>query len=321
MSSPQATSSSPGSPPRCQQLPAGKQFAFTIVDDTDHATIERVGPVYKLLAELGLRTTKTLWTNEPTLPSPYDGSSTAADPSYRRFLQDLKADGFELALHGVTMHSSKRTEIEQGLAWYREWFGAMPRCHINHFKNADNIYWGRARLSNPASRLIHAVASREPASQGHVQGSEYFWGDICQRHISYVRSFTYRETNLLRLGLPLVYADTQRPYAKRMFISTEGGELDSYLDAVGEEKQDQLSSEGGVCILYTHFGAGFVEHGQLNPRFELLMRRLAALDGWFVPASELLDALCQGGCANVSSKQRRELEFQWMRGRLRHGSS
>jgi len=39
--------------------PNGKRFAFTIVDDTDWAAVERVKPVYDLLARLGLKTTKT----------------------------------------------------------------------------------------------------------------------------------------------------------------------------------------------------------------------------------------------------------------------
>src|SRR5437899_2238785 len=41
--------------------PEGKDFAFTIIDDTDNATLARIRPIYELLSELGLRTTKTVW--------------------------------------------------------------------------------------------------------------------------------------------------------------------------------------------------------------------------------------------------------------------
>lgn len=302
-------------------IPQGKRFAFTVVDDTDHATAANVGPVYRLLSELGLRTTKTLWTDEPTEPSPYAGSSSASDDAYRAFLTGLQDDGFELALHGVRMHSSPRADVEAGLQKFAEWFGGMPRMHINHFRNRDNVYWGRARLSGLAHNAIYRVASREPASLGHVEGSDCFWGDLCQEHIDYVRSFTYRETNLLRLGVPLAYGDPQRPFAKRMFVSTEGGDLDSFLAALSEQKQDELEAEGGVCIMYTHFGAGFTEGGELNPRFEQLMRRLAAKQGWFVPASEMLDAICEIECPSVGRRARSRLERQWIKERLRHGSS
>ena len=41
--------------------PGGKSFAFTVFDDTDRATVENVGPVYRFLAELGFLTTKSVW--------------------------------------------------------------------------------------------------------------------------------------------------------------------------------------------------------------------------------------------------------------------
>jgi hypothetical protein len=43
------------------RFPNNKKFAFTILDDTDLSTAENVGPVYRLLAELGMRTTKSVW--------------------------------------------------------------------------------------------------------------------------------------------------------------------------------------------------------------------------------------------------------------------
>lgn len=302
-------------------LPPGKRFAFSVVDDTDRSTIESVGPVYRLLASLGIRTTKTLWTAPATESSPYEGSATASEPAYRDFCRDLQADGFELAMHGTTMHSARRPAIEQGLADFAEWFGAMPRMHVNHFKNADNLYWGQARVSTTPCRQIYRVASRQPSSAGHVEGSPHFWGDLAKRHVEYVRSFTYRETNLLRLGLPLAYGDPLRPFANRMFISTEGGDRDSFVAAIGEQRQDELAAEGGICIMYTHFGAGFVEDGTVDPRVESLLRRLAAKAGWFVPASELLDAVCQSGCPPITKQQRRSLERHWIKERLRHGAS
>ena len=302
-------------------LPPGKRFAFTVVDDTDHSTIENVGPVYRLLSELGLLTTKTVWTVAPTEPNRYDGSATAAEPEYRDFCRSLQADGFELASHGATMHSSKRADTEVGLQRFGELFGALPRMHINHFKNRENLYWGQARVSGGLQKAAYRVASRAPASLGHVEGSEYFWGDLCREHVDYVRSFTYRETNLARLGGPLVYEDCERPYAKRMFISTEGGDLESFLAMLTDNKQDRLEEAGGICIMYTHFGDGFVQGGRLDPRFERAMRRLAGKPGWFVPASEMLDAVCQSECPAIDSRRRNRLERRWLRERLRHGPS
>ncbi|MCJ7777683.1 MAG: hypothetical protein MUP16_05150, partial [Sedimentisphaerales bacterium] len=41
--------------------PNGKDFAFTVFDDTDLATLENVREVYSLLADYGFRTTKLVW--------------------------------------------------------------------------------------------------------------------------------------------------------------------------------------------------------------------------------------------------------------------
>ena len=43
------------------QFPGGARFAFTVMDDTDVATVENVRPIYRLLDSLGMRTTKTVW--------------------------------------------------------------------------------------------------------------------------------------------------------------------------------------------------------------------------------------------------------------------
>ena len=36
-------------------LPSGRDFAFTIFDDTDYGTVENLRPVYRFLSELGVR--------------------------------------------------------------------------------------------------------------------------------------------------------------------------------------------------------------------------------------------------------------------------
>ena len=45
-------------------FPGVKRFAFTVFDDTDHATVRNTAPVYALLEELGI-TTKSVWVYPP----------------------------------------------------------------------------------------------------------------------------------------------------------------------------------------------------------------------------------------------------------------
>ena len=44
-----------------KRWPEDKGFAFTIFDDTDYQTAENTREVYSFLADLGLKTTKSIW--------------------------------------------------------------------------------------------------------------------------------------------------------------------------------------------------------------------------------------------------------------------
>ncbi len=68
-------------------FPGGARFAFTVIDDTDVATVANVGPLYRLLESLGMRTTKTVWPLACPEGSPdYQGSETLEDPGYLAFV-------------------------------------------------------------------------------------------------------------------------------------------------------------------------------------------------------------------------------------------
>src|SRR5690348_13308057 len=146
-------------------FPNGKQFAFTIIDDTDVATVENVGPIYRLLEELGMRTTKTVWPFRcPDESTDFAGSQTLEDPEYVEFVLDLQRRGFEIASHGATMESSNRQRTLLGLERMRTTFGAYPIVHANHANNRENLYWGTARVDNPVVRTLYRRAMPERVS-------------------------------------------------------------------------------------------------------------------------------------------------------------
>ena len=101
------------------QWPGGEAFAFTIFDDQDSQTLEEGREVYAFLRDAGLRTTKGVWpVRGPREPSDY--GATCSEPDYRAWALDLHAEGFEIALHNVTAHTSTREETRQGLERFRE---------------------------------------------------------------------------------------------------------------------------------------------------------------------------------------------------------
>ena len=143
------------STPRPIRFPDGKRFAFSIIDDTDMTTLERVKPVYDVLQKSRVRGTKTVWVRESNdeAHSTNKGDSLR-NPSYRQFVLDLQSKGFEIALHGIRGGSSRRGEISEGLEESRQVVGRYPRMHINHSQNRDNIYWGKHVLSVTPYRWV-----------------------------------------------------------------------------------------------------------------------------------------------------------------------
>src|SRR3954464_4233273 len=71
------------------KFPDNRKFAFTILDDTDLSTIDNVGPIYQLLAELGMRTTKSVWPLA-SVPEGRQGGDSLQEADYLRFVLDLQ---------------------------------------------------------------------------------------------------------------------------------------------------------------------------------------------------------------------------------------
>jgi len=278
--------------PRPITFPDGKRFAFTIVDDTDMATLERVKPLYELLHRYGLRTTKTVWVLESTelTHSPNQGESLH-DSAYRAFILDLKSKGFEIALHGVRGGSSPRRDIISGLEEFRGLLGQYPVIHVNHSLNRDNVYWGEHRWSFAPFRWAYAFISKHEFS-GQDSSSNYFWGDLLKEHVQYVNQFTYGDINLLMVNPSMPYRLADKPYVSYWFPTADGDNLDRFVDLLRTENLDRLEREGGVCLVYAHMGAGsFNRDSGADPRFEDRLNDLSSRNGWFAPASEILDYL------------------------------
>ncbi len=300
--------------------PEGKTFAFTVFDDTDRATPGNFERVYDCLRDNGMRTTKSVW---PIRGSPNHkvGGATCEDPEYLAYIRELRGDGFEIGFHGATYHSSERATIARGLEYFRELFGGYPRTMANHASLAENIYWGDARLSGNRRRAYKLLNFRGLCFHGHREESPYFWGDLCRDHIDYVRNFITGDLNTLKSYPCMPYYDPERPFVKQWFSSSEGPDLHSFTRTISEANQDRLEAEGGACIMYTHFAAGFQDtNGDLNRRFKDLVKRLASKNGWFVPVATFLDYVRQQrGEQVIDATERARMERQWIKHKIRTG--
>ena len=303
--------------------PDGKAFAFTVFDDTDLATVENVTPVYDLLNDLGLRTTKSVWAISGD-GIPRIGGATCDDPAYREWTLRLQAKGFEIGSHGASPVTAQREVVIGSVDRFRDIFGHDPGTLANHSGCLDSIYLGEDRVGG-LSRFAYNLMTgfrRRGMFRGHREGDPLFWGDVCRDRIRYVRNFTYADINTLAACPVMPYHDPERPYVRAWFASSEGADVEAFTRCITETAQDRLEEAGGACIMYTHFASGFWRDGRLDPRFRALMERMAARNAWFVPVSTLLDYIVdQRGLTVLTPGQRGALERRWLRSKIRVGYS
>ncbi len=112
--------------------PDGKQFAFTVFDDTDSGTVENVAPVYSFLEDCGFRTSRSCWAFRGDPNKGKHPGQTLDDADYRAWLLGLRAKGFEIGWHGATWHGSRRDRVALALERFAEVFQQYPAAATNH---------------------------------------------------------------------------------------------------------------------------------------------------------------------------------------------
>jgi len=253
--------------------PEKKTFAFTVFDDCDNQYLENGRVIYDFLYDVGILTTKSVWPLNG-YKHPYGRTDdkyrswvgdTCANTEHLKWVLDLFSKGFDIGIHNMTFHTSSRNETIQGFNTFKKYFGHYPNIHANHCDCSEGIYWGANRLSG-FNKLIYKMLTfrRNSSSLSHLPESDLFWGDICRKHIKYVRNFVYRDINTLNKCPFMPYHDPLKPFVNYWFASSNAPDVSSFNKILSPMNQDKLESEGGLCILYTHFGKGFVDQGKLN---------------------------------------------------------
>jgi hypothetical protein len=273
-------------------FPEGKKFAFTVCDDTDNATVANVKPVYDLLYSCGIKTTKSTWVYPPR--GSCKGSSIQ-DEKYLGFIHELQDRGFEIGLHNVGDGLFTRQEISDGLDIFKEKIGYYPKIHSNHSANPDNLFWWENRFVWPINLIYKLFRNSTVKRGGELQINNFFWGDLTKRHIRYIRNLTFNNINTIASDPKMPYQiNKTAEFSNLWFSSSDGRTVNEFTELISPENIDRLAEDGGICIIYTHFASGFVnEKGEINSQFEKNIRYLSQKNGWFVPASTLLDHLAK----------------------------
>jgi len=288
--------------------PYGKNYAFTITDDPDGNTLDKISPVYNYFRKSRLKTTAAVWVFRPERTNGQPDLSLLEHPEkkeswprdtcerleYLAYMQQLKSEGFEIALHGASSGNDLREVTNRGYEQFRDYFGGYPKINIMHKQNLENVYWGNKVVSNKILQSVLGFLTNRakiPFS-GEIPSSEYFWGDILKSKTKYVRLFGTSDINTLKFNPSMPYYDPGKPYINYWFSFSDGSTPELFSQLLSEENISRLAKERGACIIYTHFANGFAKDGKLHHSFkESIDRLIAEPGGWFVTCSKLLDRL------------------------------
>jgi hypothetical protein len=279
-----------------EPYPPGFDFAFTITDDPDDGWLEQKRIVYNFLDSIGMKTSMGVWVFNNKRGSGnlvyYNQGVSLENPEFADYAKKMKSRGFELFLHTVTGGNDLRQETIAGFEAYFRIFGEYPHHWINHFTNYDNIYWGYKRFNNSLIRKLYRWYL--PIEfQGDYPDSPYFWGDLCKKHITYVRGWATSDINTLKFNPNMPYHDPNKPYVKYWYACSDGAERVKFNKLINKKNIDRLIREKGTAIIYTHFAKGFVDReGNLNEETKQLLSYVSShKNGWFVPVNIIMERL------------------------------
>jgi hypothetical protein len=287
--------------------------------------------VYDFLNQHSIKTTKSVWIFDGEARNDNKSiiGTTCQNRQYLDWVINLQEQGYEIAFHSATWSRSEREKVIEALNLFKAYFGQDPKMLVQHNDTRPNesIYWGDNRLGG-INKIIFKTLMRLKGTKrniyhGEEKDSPYFWGDVCKERIKYVRNFVYSDINTLKICPDMPYYDPQRPYVNFWFASTEGPNVNTFNACLSEENQYRLERQSGACIIYTHLGKDFVKNGVLNQRFKELIAKISEREGWFVPASQLLDFLLEkkNGINTIKKNERAKLEKKWLYHKLKVGTS
>lgn len=291
---------------RVSPYPDGMNYAFTITDDPDFRKVKKVRPIYDFLLEKGFKTTVAVWVKEaiksnglPEKKRFYDFGDTCQRKGFLAFHKRLQNEGFEIALHTVSGGNDYRNDTKEGYEEFKRLFGNYPKINIMHSNNLENIYWGKNVFKNRFLQIMTRLFYRKsklPFS-GEQEESPYFWGDICKAKTKYVRMWGTSDINTLKFNPSMPYHDPRKPYVNYWFSFSDGYNVKYFNKLLSDKNIRELVRERGTCIVYTHFSDGFCDKQKngsyvVNNTTKIQLEKLSKQkDGWFVPASEILDRL------------------------------
>lgn len=233
-------------------LPDSFEAAVAITDDPDNSSFSKFKSIYDFLMEINFPTTRAMWvytksefTGTPHLEIDFT-APLLTDPQCLQYCKKLHGKGFEICLHGASCGNNKRQRTLDALNFLAENIKPSP-VFICHSKNAENLYWDTKTANLWFEKKMLQLYTKNQCF-GEVSGTEYFWGDVCQKQIDFIRLYRTRSVNTLAFNPSMPYHDFSKPLVNYWFSATKG-----YIPFLFTKNNiDLLCEQNGASILYQY---------------------------------------------------------------------
>ena len=273
------------------------KFYFSIIDDTDDATLENIRPVYDFLYEQGIKISKTVWVY-PALDEQSSGDCLQRD-EYADYIKVLHERGYEIGLHNVGSADYDspytREKILEGLDFFEKRLGFKPTICVNHSYNPDSVYGGYKRFNNPMAWVVKKLYKQYGRTfYGEVEDSPYFWGDKHKELFKYSRNHECDTLLTTKWDKRMPYIDPRRSqYANYWYSATFAPNQDVFNYVVSDKALAKLERKGGCCIIFTHLGY-YCKDGVIDPGFVERIKKIASNPNCIsMPVTQTLDAIAE----------------------------
>ena len=281
--------------------PNDHNFAFTIINDVDGGYSKRLAPLFDTFDNLGLRITTTAFCftinpdhekhdqdnlNEHGRQSPeFFGPENVplTVDSERLFYKQLSKRGHEIGMHSPSRGSDTRQQLKQGFEYFRGIFGSYPKIYVEH--DCRN---NKEAQSNEGADPSSAFYCTDLLNQ---YGSWIWIDGACaltdQRHEKFYDI-------LAADGSPFNEFARKTYGIVKGFIRSgkwENSTGEGFLQWYSKANIDDLEKNRGLALVYTHLDRRWLDRETRRMREPIRQRLeyLVSKDGWFVPASVILD--------------------------------
>jgi len=299
---------------RLSLYPNGHTFAFTIVHDADSAYSQRLAPLFEEFDALNMKITATVfvfwadWANRGKIWSSWNqitdpGKRFLApkavpleDDAERAFYLNIAARGHEIGMHTPSDTSDTTEQLQKAFEYFTRVFGHPPAIYVEHSHASNQETLGNEG-ANLGSKYYSLAILRSYHPWVWVDGPLGLPASDAPKYYDLIASKAapFSDESAKRYGFDKIFARTGK------WKLADG---DGFLLEYSVANIDDLERNRGIALVYTHLDSKWLDMDTRKMRAPLSerLRYVASKNGWFAPASTILDRVIAMRNLSLDSK-------------------